>query len=132
MKTKANKTAKAAKATKKSNAPTSYQKNVLAVNKELKRQNKSLGGCRSTLLNMAKEINLNPLFVKLLKDSKEAENYKVLQTFVRTSKAGNYCPFYVLQALNKHSDKLQNAFAENAKKAKAAKAKGKKATKQAA
>lgn len=87
-----------------------YKKEVLQVNAELKRQTKSLGGCRSILLAFADKINLCPVHAKLLKESKDAKKYKVLQPLVRKSKAGNYSPFYLLQALRKNEETLQNKF----------------------
>jgi hypothetical protein len=103
---------------KKSKQPSAYQTNVLAVNAELKKVQKSLGGCRSVLLQNAKEIGLNAVQKKLLTASKKPENYKVLLQYVRTSKAGNHSPFYLLQALHKHEAALQDAFAANATKIK--------------
>lgn len=103
---------------KKSKQPSAYQTNVLAVNAELKKVQKSLGGCRSVLLQNAKEIGLNAVQKKLLTASKKPENYKVLLKYVRTSKAGNHSPFYLLQALHKHEEALQDAFAANATKVK--------------
>ena len=87
-----------------------YSVNVLKVNQELKKVNKSLGGCRSALLNNANEIKLNPLFVKLLTQSKTGANYKLFAEKVRTSKNGNYSPFYILQTMNKHSKFFQENF----------------------
>ena len=103
---------------KKSKQPSAYQTNVLAVNAELKKVQKSLGGCRSVLLQNANEIGLNAVQKKLLKESKKPENYKVLLQYVRTSKKGNHSPFYLLQSLHKHEDALKKAFAENATKVK--------------
>jgi len=105
------------KSSTKAKQPSTYKQNVLEVNANLKIQSKSLGGCRSILLDMASEIGMNRVHVKILKDSKKPENYKILKKYVRTSKNGNYCPFYVLQALNNHGERLQNAFAANAKEA---------------
>lgn len=87
-----------------------YQSNVLLTNLRLKAVNKSLGGCRAMLLNSANEIGLTPIQVKLLKASKEGENYRLLASLVRTSKAGNYSPFYLLQSLYKHEKQLKDAF----------------------
>lgn len=84
-----------------------YKIQVLGVNSELKKFNRSLGGCRSVLLNNSKEIGLTPLQVKILQATKKPEVYKVLQEKVRTSKNGNYSPFYVLQAIYKNSAKFQ-------------------------
>ena len=81
---------------------TVYGQNVLTVNQKLKATQKSLGGCRSVLLSLATEIELPAKFVNILKLSKEQTNYKILQDKVRTSKTGNYSPFYLLQSLNKN------------------------------
>lgn len=87
-----------------------YKEHVLAVNKELKVQSKSLGGCRSILLTFASEIGLTPAHKKILQASKKQNNYEILKKYVRTSKNGNYSPFYLLQALNKNSDVIQKSF----------------------
>lgn len=85
---------------------TPYQVNVLNVNKALKSECKSLGGARSVLMTFSEVIKLAPKFVKILKASKSKENYEILSGNVRTSKAGNYSPFYVLQSLHKNESKF--------------------------
>jgi hypothetical protein len=87
-----------------------YQKNVLMINASLKTQLKSLGGCRSVLLNFASEIELTPIQIKILKSTKDQENYKLLQKQVRTSKSGNYSPFFLLQALYKNESAWKELF----------------------
>jgi hypothetical protein len=82
-----------------------YQLNVLSTNVELKKELKSLGGCRALLLNNSKEIKLSPKFAQILRQSKKDENlYKFLVNNVRTSKSGNYSPFYLLQFLHKFTE----------------------------
>lgn len=93
---------------------TKYGKQVLTVNKELKKQSKSLGGCRSILLTLANEIGLTPLHKTLLNKSKKAENYKLMLKDVRFYKlkdgSHSYSPFYLLQALYKNAEKWQKEF----------------------
>ena len=89
-----------------------YKMNVLEVNKALKTSTKSLGGARAILLNFASEIGLNANFVKILKASKEPQNYKLLAEKVRTSKSGNYSPFFILQTLNKHEAYFNEVYFE--------------------
>jgi len=82
-----------------------YKVNVLGTNLNLKKELKSLGGCRSLLLNNAKEIGLNDKFALILRQSKKDESiYKFLAENVRTSKNGNYSPFYLLQFLHKFTE----------------------------
>ena len=82
-----------------------YKENVLSTNLNLKKELKSLGGCRALLLNNVKEIGLNSKFAQILRQSKKDEDlYKFLVTNVRTSKSGNYSPFYLLQFLHKFTE----------------------------
>lgn len=79
-----------------------YALNVLATNKNLKGEERTLSGSRSRLLSLAKEINLPPHYKAFLVKSKKDKNlYKQLVEVVRTSKSGNYSPFFVLQGLHK-------------------------------
>lgn len=93
---------------------TNYGKQVLTVNKELKKQSKSLGGCRSILLSLAGEIGLTPLHKSLLNKSKKQDNYKIMLADVRFYKKSDgshsYSPFYLLQALYKNAEKWQKSF----------------------
>ena len=82
-----------------------YKLNVLGTNLNLKKELKSLGGCRALLINNSKEIDLNTKFAQILRQSKKDENlYKFLVKNVRTSKSGNYSPFYLLQFLHKFTE----------------------------
>ena len=82
-----------------------YKENVLSTNLNLKKELKSLGGCRALLLNNVKEIGLNSKFAQILRQSKKDEDlYKFLVTNVRTSKSGNHSPFYLLQFLHKFTE----------------------------
>lgn len=93
---------------KKAVKETDYQKNVINVNRALKNERKSLGGCIKTLLMFNKEINMNPTQVKVLRFiQKDQEAYKGFKKIVRTSHykgkdLGTYSPFYILQSLNKN------------------------------
>ena len=79
-----------------------YKSQVLGVNRALKVEQKSLGGCIKTLLFHAKDINLDARRVKMLKFFQDDNSaFKAFKSVVRISKAGNNSPFYVLQALNK-------------------------------
>lgn len=89
---------------------TQYEKDVLTVNRNLKKEVKSLGGARAILMQFAKEIKMSSRFVTILKLSKEQINYKILESKVRTSKAGNYSPFYLLQSLNKNYQYFKDNF----------------------
>lgn len=82
---------------------TPYKSQVLGVNRALKTENRSFGGCVKTLLGFSKEIGLDAQRVKILRFiQKDDSAFKSFKGLVRTSKTGNYCPFYVLQALNKN------------------------------
>lgn len=81
---------------------TTYKTNVLEVNAKYKVLSKSLGFCRSVLLNDATELQLPKEFKTfLLATKKEQSKYEILKGYVRVSKAGNYSPFFVLQGLEK-------------------------------
>jgi len=85
-----------------------YTNQVLNVNKRLKSERKSLGGCIKTLLIFSKEIELDATRIKILRFvQKDQEAFRSFKKLVRTSKykgkdLGTYSPFYVLQALNKN------------------------------
>lgn len=85
-----------------------YQNQVINVNKALKAERKSLGGCIKTLLIFKKEIGLDAQRVKILTFiTKDNDAFRSFKKIVRTSKykgkdLGTYSPFYVLQALNKN------------------------------
>tara|TARA_R110002073_G_scaffold144403_5_gene296512 strand:+ start:1234 stop:1593 length:360 start_codon:yes stop_codon:yes gene_type:complete len=91
-----------------------YQKNVLNVNKALKAQNKSLGGCIKLLIHFSKEIKLSAKTVKTLRFiQKDDKAFKTFKANVRTGQykgksTGTYSPFYVLQAIYK-AEKAENA-----------------------
>lgn len=99
------KAANVANAIEKSNTAkveTNYHKNVLQVNAKYKVLSKSLGFCRQVLLDNATELQLDAKFKSfLLSTKKEQAKYEILKGYTRTSKAGNYSPFFVLQALEK-------------------------------
>lgn len=81
---------------------TTYKTNVLEVNAKYKVLSKSLGFCRSVLLNDATELQLPKEFKTfLLATKKEQSKYEILKGYVRVSKAGNYSPFFLLQGLEK-------------------------------
>ncbi|AGO47921.1 hypothetical protein Phi40:1_gp056 [Cellulophaga phage phi40:1] len=85
----------------------SYQKNVNDVNKALKAEGKTLGGCVKMLLIFKKEINLSEPAIELLtfiRDDSDA--FKKFKKTVRTSKykgkdLGTYSAYYVLQTLHR-------------------------------
>ena len=89
----------------KKQSKSNYKVNVLDTNVNLKKELKSLGGCRALLLNNTKEIGLSPKFAQILRQSKKDENlYKFLVNNVRTSRSGNYSPFYLLQFMHKFTE----------------------------
>lgn len=82
---------------------TDYGKQVLTINADYKTANKTVGGCRSTLLNLHAEklLTLQPYQIAILKASKKTKSvYEVLknQTY-HHPKTGNTSPFYLLQCL---------------------------------
>lgn len=70
-----------------------YKKQVLDVNANLKKESKTLGGA----IKLLKALTDDEQTLKSL----EAIEFKVLKKKCRKSKAGNYSPFFVLQALYK-------------------------------
>lgn len=102
--------------TGKDKGQTIYQSQVLGVNRALKTENKSLGGCIRMIISNAANIGLDKNRLEILKFiSKDNDAFKIFKANVRTSKAGNYSPFYVLQTINKGLAKieLENAEAAN-------------------
>ncbi len=93
-----------------------YKLNVLNTNKALKQERKSLGGAVRILWLFREEIKLSKEYVQIL--SVIRENNEVYASFkenVRVSKAGNYSPFFVLQAIHKA---LKNEVAESSRQLK--------------
>ena len=70
-----------------------YKANVLEANKELKQETKTLKGALQVLKILTKNN-------EVLKACEEVD-YPKLKKACRKSKAGNYSPFFVLQALYK-------------------------------
>lgn len=70
-----------------------YKVNVLQANKELKQETKTLKGSLQVLKILTKNS-------EVLKACEEVD-YQKLKKACRKSKAGNYSPFFVLQALYK-------------------------------
>ncbi len=70
-----------------------YKANVLEANKELKQETKTLKGSLQVLKLLTKNESV-------LKACNEVD-YQKLKKACRKSKAGNYSPFFVLQALYK-------------------------------
>jgi hypothetical protein len=88
---------------KKNILDTDYGRQVLAVNTDLKRATKSIGGARAIILNLNDEglLKLEKYQVDILKASKKNQSvYEMLKglTF-HHPKSGNPSPFYVLQAI---------------------------------
>lgn len=82
---------------------TDYGKQVLTINSDYKTANKTVGGCRSTLLNLHAEklLTLQPYQIAILKASKKSKPvYEVLKKqCYHHPKTGNTSPFYLLQSL---------------------------------
>lgn len=82
---------------------TDYGKQVLTINTDYKTANKTVGGCRSTLLNLHNEklLTLQPYQIAILKASKKTKAvYEVLKKqCYHHPKTGNTSPFYLLQSL---------------------------------
>lgn len=82
---------------------TNYGKQVLTINADYKTANKTVGGCRSTLLNLHNEklLTLQPYQIAILKASKKSQPvYEVLKKqCYHHPKTGNTSPFYLLQSL---------------------------------
>lgn len=104
--TKKAQNAKAKNAKKKK--PSEYKSQVLAVNSRLKTETKTVGGSIKMILLFAKETGIDARRTKLLRFlQKDDKAYKGFVGLVRKSKNGNYCPFYVLQALNKNIAQIE-------------------------
>lgn len=79
-----------------------YKQNVLNTNKALKVECKSLGGALKILWMFREEIDMGERYAKiihLIRNDKDV--YHNFRQNCRVSKAGNYSPFYVLQAVYK-------------------------------
>jgi hypothetical protein len=75
-----------------------YTKNVLNVNKELKKERVKLGYCIDDLLKLA---NLPTQYKSILsKAKKDSVSYKLIETNVKKTKNG-FNAFYLLQYLHK-------------------------------
>ena len=86
----------------KSNKISAYKMNVLNTNKALKRECKSLGGAVKILWLFRDEIELSTQYIQILSEIRENNDvYATFKENVRVSKAGNYSPFFVLQAIHK-------------------------------
>ena len=95
-------------ATTKKTKVSQYKKQVLETNKALRTTHKTLGGCLKNMWFFRDDMKLSKAqttVVKLLRSDDKA--YKSFQNICRKSKAGNYSPFYVLQAIYKAS-KIEN------------------------
>lgn len=93
------KTAKAKSTTTKVSA---YKTNVLTTNKALRQECKTLGGAVSILWFFRKEIGLSSQYCKIIAAiRKDKVIYNAFKDNCRISKAGNYAPFFVLQAIHK-------------------------------
>lgn len=91
-------TKKAAKVVK----VTAYQTNVLSINRALKTETKTLNGALKILWMFREEIEMTESMAKLIKAIKEDKViYHEFRKNCRVSKAGNYSPFFVLQAIHK-------------------------------
>lgn len=81
-----------------------YKKQVINSNAKLKSTHKTLGGCLKNMHHFSEEMGLTTSqkkVVKLLRGDGKA--YAEFQKVCRKSKAGNYSPFFVLQAIYKAS-----------------------------
>ena len=79
-----------------------YKMNVLNTNKALKRECKSLGGAVKILWLFRDEIELSTQYIQILSEIRVNDDvYAAFKENVRVSKAGNYSPFFVLQAIHK-------------------------------
>lgn len=88
---------------KKAKPVSDYKEQVLGVNSKLKAEQRSLGGAIKMLMLFKSDIGLDARRVNVLRTmQKEKKYYDTFKKVVRTSKTGNYCAFYVLQALNKN------------------------------
>lgn len=75
-----------------------YKTAVLKVNKDLKVESKTFKGAIKLLDALNKDSQTEIVIKAILDDS---ELYSVVKKKCRKSKAGNYAPFYILQALFK-------------------------------
>lgn len=81
---------------------TAYQTNVLGTNRALKTECKTLGGALKLLWMFREEIQMGEKWSKivhLIRNDKDV--YHNFRQNCRVSKAGNYSPFYVLQAIHR-------------------------------
>lgn len=79
-----------------------YKINVLSTNKALRTNCKTLGGAVKLLWVFRIEINLSARYIKIVRAIMQDDAiYKVFKANCRISKAGNYAPFFVLQAIHK-------------------------------
>lgn len=93
---------------KKAKPVSDYKEQVLGVNSKLKAEQSSLGGAIKMLMLFRSDIGLDARRVKVLREmQKEKKYYDTFKKIVRTSKTGNYCAFYVLQALNKNLSQIE-------------------------
>ena len=83
-----------------------YKENVLASNKEYKKELATLGHCVRALLQ-AENVTIHPKMRAILKDIKANKNdaYKIAVENVRKSKAGKYTVFALFQYLFKEAKK---------------------------
>lgn len=94
--------------TKKAKPVSDYKSQVLGVNSKLKAEQRSLGGAIKMLMLFKSDIGLDARRVKVLREiRREKRHYDTFKKVVRTSKRGNYCAFYVLQALNKNLSQFE-------------------------
>lgn len=79
-----------------------YKINVLSTNKALRTNCKTLGGAVKLLWVFRNEINLSARYIKIIRAIMQDDViYKAFKANCRISKAGNYAPFFVLQAIHK-------------------------------
>lgn len=79
-----------------------YKINVLSTNKALRTNCKTLGGAVKLLWVFRTEISLSARYIKIVRAIMQDDAiYKVFKANCRISKAGNYAPFFVLQAIHK-------------------------------
>ena len=74
-----------------------YFKQVLAPNKAIKLESKTLNGA----MKLAQTMLAGKTEFKDVSEKLASVNYGKLKKACRKSKSGNYCPFYVLQAVRK-------------------------------
>ena len=79
-----------------------YKDNVLSTNKALRQESKTLSGAVKLLWFFRDEIELSPQYTKIVRLIMQDDAvYKTFKENCRVSKAGNYAPFFVLQAIHK-------------------------------